>query len=93
MALKSLFLPQNHKKSLSGWRLCPLSPQAQPGQLTANQQFRHSDLLADFATVISSQSEGLGQMALGIVKYAYDRSSQLIGFGQDSNYVVRGQLS
>ena len=49
------------------------------GQLTANQRFRHSDLVIDFVTVVLSQSEGLGKMALGIVKYAYDRSSQLIG--------------
>ena len=28
---------------------------------------------------VSSQSEGLGKTALGIVKYAYDPSSQLIG--------------
>ena len=48
-------------------------------KLRANQRFRLSDLVPDFVTVISSQSEGLGKMALGIVKYAYDRSSQLIG--------------
>ena len=30
------------------------------------------------SAVILSQSEGLHKMALGIVKYAYDRSSQLI---------------
>ena len=48
-------------------------------KLNANQRFHHSDLLTDFVTVISSQNEGLGKMALGIVKYAYDRSSQLIG--------------
>ena len=30
-------------------------------------------------TLISSQSEGLGKMALGIVKYCYDRPSQPIG--------------
>ena len=48
-------------------------------QLTANQQFRHSDLVTDFITVILSISDGLGEMALGIVKYAYDRSSQQIG--------------
>ena len=51
----------------------------EPGQLTANQRFRHSDLVTVFVTVILSISEGLGKMALGIVKYAYDRSSQLIG--------------
>ena len=38
--------------------------------LTEKQRFRHSDLVTDFATVISSQSEGLGKMAQGIVKYA-----------------------
>ena len=46
---------------------------------TAKQRFRHSDLVTDFVTVILLQSEGLGKMALGIVKYAYDCSSQLIG--------------
>ena len=45
---------------------------------TANQWFHYSDLVTDFTTVISSQIEGLGKMALGIEKYAYDRSSQLI---------------
>ena len=38
-------------------------------KLTANQQFCHSDFVTDFVIVISSQSEGLGKMALGIVKY------------------------
>ena len=33
-------------------------------KLTANQWFRHSDLVTDFVTVILSQSEGLGKMAL-----------------------------
>ena len=44
-------------------------------KLTAHQWFHHSDLVIDFITVILSQSEGLGKMALGIVKYAYDRSA------------------
>ena len=43
-------------------------------KLTANQRFCHSD----FVTVTSSQSEGLGKMALSIVKYFYDRPSQPI---------------
>ena len=47
-------------------------------KLTANQRFRHSDSITNFITVILLQSEGLGKMALGIVKYAYYRSSQLI---------------
>ena len=34
-------------------------------KLTTNQRFRH----CDFVKVISSQSEGFGKMALGIVKY------------------------
>ena len=51
----------------------------EPGQLTANQRLRHSDLVTDFVKNNTSQSEGLGKMSLGIVKYAYDRSSQLIG--------------
>ena len=48
-------------------------------KLTTNQRFRHIDLVNDFVTVILSLSEGLGKMALGIVKYAYDCSFQLIG--------------
>ena len=42
------------------------------------------DFVTDFVAVISSQSEGLGKMALGIVKIFLGRPSQLIG-------VVRGQ--
>ena len=48
-------------------------------KLTTNQRFRHKDLVTDFVAVILSQSEGLGKMASEIVKYAYDRSSELIG--------------
>ena len=36
---------------------------------TAIERFRHSDFVTDFVVLISSQSEGLGKMALGIVKY------------------------
>ena len=66
------------------WRLCRARStdrhKLTANKLTANQQFRHSDyLVTDFATVILSQSEDLGKMALEIVKYAYDCSSQLIG--------------
>ena len=44
---------------------------AKPSQLTANkltakQRFRYSDFITDFVTVISSQSESLGKMAVGI---------------------------
>ena len=39
---------------------------AEPSQLTAKQRFRYSDFITDFVTVISSQSESLGKMALGI---------------------------
>ena len=59
--------------------LCASVQNNEPGQPTANQRFRHSDLVTDFVTVILSQGEGLGKMALGVVKYAYDRSSPLIG--------------
>ena len=52
--------------------------ESEPSQLTANQRFRHSDFVADFNTVTSSQSECLGKMALGVVKYFYDRPSQSI---------------
>ena len=47
-------------------------------KLITNQWFRLTDLVTDFATVILLPSEGLCKMALGIVKYACDRSSQLI---------------
>ena len=46
------------------------------GQLTAN--FVTKFETSGFVTVILSQSEGLGKMALGIVKHSYDCSSQLI---------------
>ena len=42
-----------------------------------NQRFCHSDLVTDFVTVILSQTEGLGKMALGIVKYAYQSITDL----------------
>ena len=35
--------------------------------------------LTDRKPMVLSRSEGLGKMALWILKYAYDRSSQLIG--------------
>ena len=56
-------------------------------KLTANQRFRHTYLVADFVTVILSQSEGLGKMALGIVKYASDHS-----FSANRRHLVRGQF-
>ena len=37
-------------------------------KLTVNQRFRHRD----FVIVFSSQNDGLGKMAPGIVKYFYD---------------------
>ena len=37
-------------------------------KLTAKRRFRYSGFVTDFVAVISSQSEGLGKMALGIVK-------------------------
>ena len=40
---------------------------------------RSTDREPPVSSLISSKSEGLGKTALGIVKYAYDRSSQLIG--------------
>ena len=78
-----------------------------PSQLTANQRFRYSDLVADFVAVISSQSEGLGKVALGIVKTylglsfsANRRRSDFViewGFGQgdsgDSKNIFRIVLS
>ena len=48
-------------------------------KLTASQRFRRSDSITDFVAVISSQSEDSGKITLGIVKYAYGRSPQLIG--------------
>ena len=37
-------------------------------KLTAKRRFRYSHFVTDLVAVISSQSEGLGKMALGIVK-------------------------
>ena len=37
-------------------------------KLTTKRPFRYSGFVTDFVAVISSQSEGLGKMALGIVK-------------------------
>ena len=37
-------------------------------KLTVKQRFRCSDFVTDFVAVISSLSEGLGKMALGIAK-------------------------
>ena len=37
-------------------------------KLTAKRRFRYSGFVTDFVAVISSQSESLGKMALGIVK-------------------------
>ena len=54
-------------------------------KLTANQRFCYSDFVTDFAAVISSQSEGLGMMALGIVKI-------YLGSPFSPISVVRGQL-
>ena len=65
-------------------------------KLTAKQRFRCSDFVADFVAVISSLSEGLNKMALGIVKIylgspfsAHRRCSRSVG----SRSVCRGQLS
>ena len=59
------------------------SSQLTANKLIANQRFCYGDLVTDFVAVISSQSEDLGKMALGI-------SSQPIGVvcGQ----FVRGQF-
>ena len=37
-------------------------------KLTVKRRFRYSGFVTDFVEVISSQSEGLGKMALGLVK-------------------------
>ena len=50
-----------------------------PRQTDRKNTVCHGDLVTDFVTVILSQSEGLGKMALGIVKQAYNGSSQPIG--------------
>ena len=78
----------------------------EPSQLTANklttnQRFCYSDFITNFVAVISSQSEGLGKMALGIVKIYLGspfsanrhcpRSVCLRSVGSRS--VCRGQLS
>ena len=54
-------------------------------KLTANLWFRYSDLVTHFVAVISSQSEGLGKMALGIVKI-------YLGSPFSANRVARGQF-
>ena len=80
---------------------------AEPSQLTANkltakQWFCFSDFITDFVTVISSQSESLGKMALGIsvkinsglpfsANWRCLRSVCLRSVGSQS--VCRGQLS
>ena len=56
-------------------------------KLTANQRFRYSD----FVAVISSLSEGLGKMALGIVKIYL--GSPFSAYRRCSRSVCRGQLS
>ena len=53
-----------------------ISVNGESGQLTTNQR-GHSDLVTDLVTVILAISEGLGKVAVEILKYAYDRSSQL----------------
>ena len=59
----------------------------EPIQLTATNWPRSNDFVTDFVAVISSQSEGLGKMALGDSKNIFwICPSQPIG-------VVRGQLS
>ena len=54
-------------------------------KLTANQRFCYSDFVTDFVVVISSRSEGLGKMALGIVKI-------YLGSPFSPSSVVRGQF-
>ena len=59
-------------------------------KLTANQRFCYSDFVTDFAAVISSQSEGLGKMALGIVQMYL--GSPFSPIGVVCGQFVRGQL-
>ena len=67
-------------------------------KLTAKQRFRYSDFVTDFVAVISSQSEGLGKMALGIAKIYLGspnrRCSRSVCYRSvGSRSVCRGQLS
>ena len=48
--------------------ICQAVVSCRPSQLTAKRWFRYSGFVTDFLAVISSQSEDLGKMALGIVK-------------------------
>ena len=57
----------------------------EPSQLTAKQRISLHDFVTDFVAVISSQSEGLGKMALGIVKV-------YLGSQFSANRVVCGQF-
>ena len=47
-------------------------------KLIVNQRFHHRCFVTDLFMVTLSQSEGLGKMALGIVKDFYDCPSQPI---------------
>ena len=63
----------------------------EPSQLTANQRFRYM-----FLSLISSQSEGLGKMALGIVKIYLGSpfsANRRCSWSVVSRSVCRGQLS
>ena len=67
------------KKWIQDFSICFRARSTDRNKLTAKKRFCHGDLVTDFVTVILSQSKGLGKMALGIVKHAYNRSSQPIG--------------
>ena len=60
-------------------------------KLTAKQRVCYSDFITDFVAVILSQSEGLGKIALGIVKI-YSGSPFLANW-RCSWSVCRSQLS
>ena len=70
-------------------------------KLTAKRRFRYSGFVTDFVALISSQSEGLGKMALGIVKiylgspFSTNRrcSRSVCSRSVGSRSVCRGQLS
>ena len=69
--------------------------------LTAKRRFCYSGFVTDFVTVILSQSEGLGKMALGIVKiylgspFSANRHCprSVCSWSVGSRSVCRGQLS
>ena len=74
--------------------ICRAVVSCRPSQLTVKRRFRYSDFVTDFLAVISSQSEGLGKMALGIVYLGLPFSAnRRCPWSVGSRSVCCGQLS